>query len=217
MNRNPKAVDASRYFDVLHRALCDTAVTDGSGVALGLDAGGLLAVDMVLRARTMQEVVVLVGNGGSAAIAAHMHNDLCCAVGARALVFTDAPLLTALSNDHGYAQAFERPLRTWAGIGGLLVAISSSGMSENILRAAGAARENGMKVLTMSGFSPDNQLRRLGHVNFHVASSSYGYVELAHSALAHYLTDAAADLVREVESAGDAASIPCVVERGRLV
>jgi D-sedoheptulose 7-phosphate isomerase len=217
MHKFGKVPEASGYLAQLHRILCDTVVTDGDGVAMGLDQGGQAAVDILLRARAMQEMVALVGNGGSAAIAAHMHNDLCCAVGIRAISFTDAPLLTALSNDHGYEQAFERPLRMWAGIGGVLVGVSSSGKSENILRAAQVAREHGMKVITMSGFSPDNPLRRLGNLNFHVASESYGYVELAHSVLAHYLTDAAAAVLRAGDQPGEAPSIFCASESERLV
>ena len=179
------------YFETLANLLSALEVTDDCGRAFLPDEGSALAVRQVIAASRGGGLVALVGNGGSAAIAAHMQIDLSAAGGARAVVFNDPPLLTALSNDHGYDNAFEMQMRLWAPLGGMLVAISSSGASENILRAARTAREFGLTVLTMTGFLPDNPLRALGHVNLYVPSANYGYVELAHSVLSHYLTDAA--------------------------
>jgi len=56
-------------------------------------------------------------------------------------------------------------------------------------KAATAAKANGAKVITLSGFLPENALRQLGDVNFYVPSTDYGSVELTHAALLHYLTD----------------------------
>lgn len=86
---------------------------------------------------------------------------------------------------------FERQVEWWAAPGDVLIAISSSGKSENILRAVAAAHARGCKTITMSGFGADNPLRKSGYLNFYVASPYYGYVELAHAALASYLTDCA--------------------------
>jgi len=136
--------------------------------------------------------VMLIGNGGSAAIVSHMHNDLCMSVGVRAVVFHELPLLTALTNDHGYECVFARPLELWADPGDVLFAFSSGGRSTNILGAVRAALARDCQVITLSGFKPDNPLRGMGLLNFYVPSQSYGYVETAHSALAHFLTDSAA-------------------------
>lgn len=146
---------------------------------------------------------MLVGNGGSAAIVSHMQNDLCKAVGVRAMVFNEPPLLTALSNDHGYGCVFERPVDLWAESGDLLLAISSSGQSENILRAARSAKARGCQILTLSGFLADNPLRGMGHLNFYAPSQVYGYVELVHSVLAHFLTDCAVTSQAEVGNSHD--------------
>ena len=81
--------------------------------------------------------------------------------------------------------------------GDLLVATSSSGRSENILRACDAVLDASGSVVTLSGFAPDNPLRSKGRVNLYVGSDFYGYVESAHSVLGHCLTDAVADAVRE--------------------
>ena len=189
---------AAAYFHKLSELLLSLQVTDQKGVVFSLDEGVSRAVGMILSVESASRKIMLIGNGGSAAIASHMQNDLCKAVGVRAMVFTEPPLLTALSNDHGYGCIFERPVELWANRGDLLFAISSSGQSENILRAARAAVARGCQIITLSGFSADNPLRRLGDVNFYVPSQAYGCVEAAHSVLAHFLTDSAMMSVAEV-------------------
>lgn len=158
---------------------------------LDLEDGVRRAVDRILAVRAPNKVM-LVGNGGSAAIARHMHNDLVKCVGVRAQVFFDVPLLTAITNDDGYEEVFEQPIRQWTDPGDVLVAISSSGRSENILRAARAAREAGADVIAISGFDADNPLRAMGSPSFWVDSHDYGAVESSHTILTHYLTDRAA-------------------------
>lgn len=166
-------------------------VTDQNGTGLSLDEGANIAIDMILSIKAALGKVMLIGNGGSAAIVSHIHNDLCKAVGVRALVFNETPLMTALSNDHGYGCVFERPIALWANANDLLLAISSSGRSENILRGVRTSIEKGCQIITLSGFNADNPLRRMGHLNFYVSSSTYSHVELAHATLAHFLTDSA--------------------------
>src|SRR5207247_6061407 len=109
--------------------------------------------------------------------------------GMRAVAFNDSALLTCISSDFGYAQVFERPIEMFGDAGDVLVAVSSSGRSENIVRAARIARAKGCRVITMSGFDRENALRRLGDLNFYVASKSYGHVEVTHLSLSHCLLD----------------------------
>ena len=71
----------------------------------------------------------------------------------------------------------------------VLLAISSSGKSENILRGVVAAQEKGLKVISLSGLSGDNPLRKMGDINFYVPSMSYGFVEIIHKAICHCLID----------------------------
>jgi D-sedoheptulose 7-phosphate isomerase len=182
------------YFQALATALEAMQVTDGSGASLPLDAGAARLIDALRAVRSAGGKVMVVGNGGSAAIASHMHNDLFKIVGVRSLNFLDVPLFSALSNDCGYATVYEKPIEMWSDRVDLLVAISSSGRSENILRAAAAAARRGCQTATFSGFAPDNPLRSMGTLNFYVPSSAYGFVELAHQTLAHFLTDAAGAL-----------------------
>lgn len=182
---------AAEHFRKLTAMLLETAVTDRAGVGLSLDEGIEKAAELIHAVGTAGRKIMLVGNGGSAAIVSHMQNDLCKAVGVRAIVFNEPPLLTALTNDHGYEVAFERPVALWADAGDLIIAVSSSGKSENILRAVQAAVTRGCGAVTFSGFRADNPLRCTGEVNFYVPAQTYGCVESAHSALTHFLTDCA--------------------------
>jgi D-sedoheptulose 7-phosphate isomerase len=184
---------ASSYLGELTRLLSAMEIRNGAGVNLSLDEGGKAALSLIREIKNKKAKAVVIGNGGSAAIASHMQNDLCKAVGMRALVFTEQPLLTALSNDDTYQAAYESLMNLWADSADLLIAISSSGRSENILRCARAARKAGCRIVTLSGFAADNPLRSLGDVNFYVPSDSYGHVELAHAALSQFLTDALKD------------------------
>src|SRR5258708_2674741 len=172
---------ATTYFQNLSELFLNVQIAAEDGTSYSLDEGCIQAVEVLLN--TAVGKVLVIGNGGSAAIASHVQNDLCKAVGIPALVFNEAPLLTALSNDLGYEVAFEQQVKMWANPQDLLIAISSSGQSANILRAVSAARTAGCAVLTFSGFRADNPLRQMGKLNFFVASETYGYVELIHSIL----------------------------------
>jgi D-sedoheptulose 7-phosphate isomerase len=157
---------------------------------VSLKTGMRRALDLIRRRAARGGTVWFAGNGGSAAIASHMATDFWKNGGIRALAFNDASLLTCLANDCGYERVFEKPLGMFARRGDVLVAISSSGRSENILRAVAAARRRGAAGLTFSGFRPDNPLRRRGDLNFYVPAREYGPVEIAHNALIHCLLDA---------------------------
>lgn len=138
-----------------------------------------------------------VGNGGSAAIASHMAADWQKAARIPTMAFNDAPAVTALANDVGYDEVFAAQLRMHRRPGDILFAVSSSGRSDSILYAVDAARGDGcMKVITLSGFAPDNPLRAAGDVNFYVPSNRYGVVETAHLAILHALLDATVDALR---------------------
>jgi len=124
--------------------------------------------------------VILVGNGGSAAMASHVAVDLTKTAGIRAVTFNEADLLTCFANDYGYPLWVEKALEFYADPGDAAVLISSSGRSPNIINGATAARARGLHVVTFSGFDADNPLRSLGELNFWVNSRSYNVVEMAH-------------------------------------
>lgn len=133
--------------------------------------------------------VFFVGNGASSSMCSHFMTDIGKNGGLRTQMFGDAALLTALGNDIAFDQVFAEPLRRHARSGDMLVAISSSGNSPNIVEAAAAAREKELWIITLTGMKPDNRLRSLGDLNFWVNAGSYGMVETAHAAILHYWTD----------------------------
>ncbi len=100
-------------------------------------------------------------------------------------------MTACLGNDLGFDQVFAKQIELFAKAGDLLVAISSSGNSQNILNAVLAARDRGCSVVTLSGFGPDNSLRGQGDYNIYVPNSEYGFVEITHSAICHAILDIA--------------------------
>ena len=107
----------------------------------------------------------------------------------RALTFNDPALLTAASNDEGFDEVFALPLRRMAQAGDMLISISSSGSSPNIVRALEAARAAAMVIVTLSGRRPDNLSRSRGDLNFYVPAEPYAMVETAHALILHYWID----------------------------
>jgi len=193
---------ADSYLQKLSELMLSTQVTGKEGDFYSLEEGADIAVRMVLERIPSSGKIMLVGNGGSAAVVSHVQNDLCKAVGVRGLVFTEQPLLTAFANDEGYGSVFEAPINLWAEARDLLITVSSSGNSENIVRSVEAAVAKGCDVITFSGFAPDNRSRSMGNLNFYVGSDVYGYVETAHAALTHYITDRARSIVLDGEDPG---------------
>jgi len=187
----------TQYISELSRLMQTTSGTDGSGVPLHINSAADHVVNMIVEINRKSKKVLLIGNGGSAAIVSHVQNDLCKAVGVRAMVFTEQPLLTAYSNDYGYESAYDKPTQLWADEGDLMIAVSSSGQSQNILSAVKTARAKGCTIVTFSGFEHDNSLRTLGDINFHVDSQNYGFVETCHAGLTHCITDKAMALLAQ--------------------
>ena len=184
---------ATYHFQSLYNKLLASVVTDANTNLLPLDEGIEKAVNIIKATANVKNKVMVIGNGGSAAIASHIHNDLCKSLGVQALVFTETPLLTALSNDINYEVAYQMQVELWAKENDLLIAISSSGESGNIIKAVNSAKERKCKVITFSGFSQNNPLRQMGDINIYVPDNSYGYVEEMHSVLTHFITDCAAE------------------------
>jgi D-sedoheptulose 7-phosphate isomerase len=152
-------------------------------------------IDLLWRAYQKGRRVFVIGNGGSAATASHLAQDL--AKGTRrtlsqkkrirALALTDSvPFLTAYGNDDGYEVVFEQQLRNHAQRGDVLIAISGSGNSPNILKAIAWAKRNGLATLGITGFD-GGKLRRLAQHKLHVPLNDMCTAESVHSVLLHYI------------------------------
>lgn len=142
-----------------------------------------------LALRERHRTIYLIGNGASASMASHMAADLAKNGHVHTQVFSDLSLITAISNDMGYEWVFAEPLARRALEGDLLVAISSSGRSPNVLAAVRVARERGLSVVTLSAMATDNPLRQAGDLNFYVAAQRYGYAESSHAIILHNYMD----------------------------
>ncbi len=154
----------------------------------------LALVDLLDTARMAGRTVLLCGNGGSGATAAHWANDLSkgaagpCRPRLRALSLTDSmPILTALANDIQYEQVFAEQVQTWAGPGDVVICISGSGNSPNVLRAAESARCRGATPVGLIGFG-GGALAALVDLAVLVDSCSMEQVEDAHMIVTHVVT-----------------------------
>lgn len=124
--------------------------------------------------------VIFGGNGGSSAMASHVAVDLTKNAGIRAINFNESDLITCFANDYGYEEWIKKSIEFYADPDDMVVLISSSGRSQNVINAGKIAKERGMKLITFSGFQSDNPLRALGDLNFWVDDNEYNIVEMTH-------------------------------------
>lgn len=179
------------YFATLAEKTSQASATDRQGNALDLADALDWAMTTAVKTHADGNKLIFIGNGGSAAISSHMATDFSKNGGIRALAMNDASALTCLGNDLGYDQVFAKQIEMHARLGDMLIAISSSGRSQNILNAVETARAGQCQVLTLSGFDHDNPLRELGDMNLYISSHEYGFVEVSHLALCHATLDLA--------------------------
>ena len=177
------------YCETIVTGLRTLAVTDRSGAAVSTADAVSQWVAMTRTAHDGGGQLYIIGNGGSAGMASHMAADACKNGHLRAMSFSDVALLTATANDLAYDQVFSLPLERLARPGDLLIAISSSGNSPNIVRALESSRAIGLRAVTLTGMDGGNRARTLGDLNFYVPLSRYGWTESAHQVILHYWFD----------------------------
>jgi len=177
------------YISEFSEIISNTLVTGRNNTALDSSNAYQQLANMFLGIHKNGGTVYLVGNGGSSGVVSHSSIDFINACKLRAVALTDTSVLTCLANDYGYENVFSEGLKTLFTSKDALIAVSSSGSSQNIRNAAVVAKEIGGKVITFSGFKADNPLRSLGDYNFWLNSSDYGKVEIGHALLLHILTD----------------------------
>ena len=170
----------SNYIDDLHRFFSQTRVTDIEGKELDFVDALIKAAEMVMKANSLGNKMIFIGNGGSAAVASHKALDYWFTGKIRGISFSDHVNLTCVSNDFGYQNVFVKQIEMFTNKGDILFAISSSGNSENIVLAVEAARQRGCLVFTFSGFKETNRLRGLGDLNFYTPVQHFNKVESLH-------------------------------------
>jgi D-sedoheptulose 7-phosphate isomerase len=180
---------AKQYYNDLSTCMKSIRATDGDGKRFDLYEGIERAGRLITTQTHSNRKVMFIGNGASAAISSHMSTDFWKNGGMKAIAFNDSSVLTCIGNDFGYEHLFEKPIEMFAQEGDVLVCISSSGKSKNILQGVKAARTKQCKVITLSGFAEDNPLCSLGDINFYVPAHAYGPVEILHHSICHCILD----------------------------
>ena len=167
----------------------DLSVQDSQGINLEVDEAFSRVTELTFRVKSKGGTIYFIGNGASASMASHFSADMAKSGGVRTMVFTDPSLITAVANDVSYEDVYAEPLKWYMKSKDMVVAISSSGNSPNIVRALHQAKETGGTVITISAMKGENAIRKLGDLNFHVPANTYGFAETAHAAILHFWMD----------------------------
>lgn len=146
-------------------------------------------VDIFSRHKLEQTQLFFIGNGGSSAIASHMTADFMKNGGMNTYSLYDNAVTTCMGNDYGYEYIFSRPMEFLIRENDLVVAISSSGNSKNIINAIKVAKAKKAEIITFTGFDADNRVKQLGDINVYVPSSRYGMVESIHNLILQQIVD----------------------------
>lgn len=151
-------------------------------------------VRLLLNARERQSTIFFIGNGGSAATASHFANDIAIGTNSfsksfRALSLTDnLPVITAIGNDFGYDEIFSRQLQVLGKEGDILVGISASGNSPNLIKAFEYAKSASIETFAITAFD-GGRLKKISNYSLHVPTGmkEYGPAEDAHMILDHLI------------------------------
>ena len=136
---------------------------------------------IIINAKKNRKKILIVGNGGSAAIASHFSVDLTKNAKIRCTNYNEADLITCFSNDFGYERWMEMAINLFGDEKDVLIVISSSGKSKNIIKACIAAKKKDFsKIITFTGHSINNPVKKIGDINLWINSKSYNYIENIH-------------------------------------
>jgi D-sedoheptulose 7-phosphate isomerase len=176
---------ANNFARIVEGAIC----TDSRQFVVDLELSMSSIMDTLSMVRNGRHALYVVGNGGSAAVASHALVDFMNVAKINTHVLHESSLVTCMANDFGYENVYSNVLSEHLKPQDVLIAISSSGNSQNICNAVKTANKIGSKTITLSGFRADNELRQLGGTNLWLDSSDYGFVEVGHQFILHNLSD----------------------------
>ena len=136
---------------------------------------------IIITTKKKGKKILVFGNGGSAAIASHFSVDLTKNAKIRCTNYNEANLITCFSNDYGYEHWIEMAINYFGDKGDVLIVISSSGKSKNMINACIAAKKKKFsKIITLTGHSVNNPVKKKGDINLWVNSKAYNYIENIH-------------------------------------
>lgn len=177
------------YFLTIKQGLDALIATDREGNVLDNNEAMEKWIDVCETKKQQEGIFFFCGNGASATMAEHMSHD--CFQNADFLTETcsETSHITAISNDISYEEVFAYRINKMLKDKDMLITVSSSGNSPNVVKAIEAAQKKGVFVVTVSGKDADNKSRRMGDLNFYVPLDTYGLVESAHAVLLHCWLD----------------------------
>ena len=194
-----------RFFTKNPEDFAQAYVSYLTGVLKNIDTKEIAKlIELLIAARENQSTIFFIGNGGSAATASHFANDLSIGTNSykkpfRALSLTDSmPIVTAIGNDYGYDQIFVRQLRCLARTGDIVVGISASGNSENLIKAFEYANLNKITTVAITAFS-GGKMKLIANFSVHIPTEDkeYGPAEDAHMMLDHLIGAYLARLIQQ--------------------
>ena len=147
-------------------------------------------IKLLKNIKSKNKKVIIVGNGGSAAIASHFSVDLTLNSKIKCINFNDADLITCFANDFGYENWVSKAINLYGDKGDALIAVSSSGRSKNIVNACKEGKKKKFSsIITFTGFEKNNPVRKNGKLNIWIDSKIYNYIENLHQILLLMIVD----------------------------
>ena len=147
------------------------------------------SVKIIKKKIKLDKTIYLFGNGGSSSIASHVSLDFVRSAGIKSLTFNNSNIITCFANDYGHENWMKEAVKAYCSKKDLIILISSSGNSKNIINAAKFCKQTGIDLITYSGFNKNNKLRKMGKINFYVNSKNYNFVEMAHHVILVSIVD----------------------------
>ena len=179
----------NEYIELVESGLKQIVVTNKDGKEISVDEALTLWAERAKRTEEINGLTFFCGNGASATMSEHMSHDWFQNAKMNTYTCSETAHITAISNDVSYEEVFSYRIERVLSEKDILVTISSSGNSPNIVKALKAAREKGAFCITLSGMKEDNKSRTLGDLNFYVPLQYYGLVESAHAVILHAALD----------------------------
>ena len=147
------------------------------------------SINLIKKTQKQKGKVYIVGNGGSSSIASHVSVDFAKIANVPSATFNNSNLITCFANDFGHDNWIVEAVKSYISKNDMLILISSSGKSKNIINAAKYCKKNQIDLITLTGFNKNNKISKLGNVNFHISSNQYNFIEMSHHIILVYLVD----------------------------
>ena len=175
-------MDYSKYFKYYTKSINDIL----NNVDSNLIEKSVKIINKIIK---QNKRIFIIGNGGSASIASHVSVDFAKVARVRSSTFNNSNLITCFANDYKYENWVTEAIKAYCDNKDLIILISSSGTSKNIVNAAKYCKKNNIELITLSGFNKNNPLSKLGRVNFHIPSKQYNFIEMSHHIILVYIVD----------------------------